>query len=65
LLLVSALPLPDTPVLIFAGKVAKYGFYAWTVFTFPERFARYFDQTRNGGKPPNQVFFQSGVALQT
>lgn len=54
---ISALPLPQTPALIFCGitqinlpgivvaifvgKLIKYGVVAWTVARFPERFLRY------------------------
>ncbi len=67
LLVVSALPVPDTPVLIFAGisrlpvvevllallvgKLAKYSIYSWIVATFPDRFAHYFAHVTNGSKP--------------
>lgn len=66
LLFISALPLPQTPALMFAGisrlpvgevllallagKLAKYSAYAWAVATFPERFARrYNDANGTGG----------------
>jgi len=54
LFLIAVSPLPQTPALlffaiarqdyvsvfvaIFAGKLLKYGFFAWSVFRFPERF---------------------------
>ena len=59
--LIAALPLPQTPALMFAGiarlpviwvllalllgKIVKYTVYAWAVARFPEKFARSVEST--------------------
>jgi membrane protein YqaA with SNARE-associated domain len=38
---ITRLPVPEVLIALLAGKLIKYGVYAWLVTRFPERFTRY------------------------